>query len=259
MLNHMNSADPLAQPETGQPGAKRASSGFDAPTAEKRAIGVRLRNAREIAGLALTDAAKHLGYSQPVQLCNMEGGSRMPSVRVLRDLSLLYGTTVDYLLGLVEDSDRDPAVAAHAVIARRLTAECRGLIAAVSAAGVHVVRELRPDAGLMQRIAESVVQAHAALVQVRGFEAGFDDLRGGARLLAQLDTAAALARHHLNHVARAKRKLAGGHAQLFELALDDVDARCAELPPGLNVGPMKPLNARELAEDERIEADLEVR
>lgn len=39
----------------------------------------------------------------------MEAGNRLPPLHVLVQLAHLYGTTVDFLLGLTDDIDRDPA------------------------------------------------------------------------------------------------------------------------------------------------------
>ena len=141
--SNLTSARAEAAPELE---AWRFASRYEAPTAEKILFGKRMRHAREVAGLTLTDAAVAMGYSQPVQLSNMENGNRPMTLRIMLQAAALYGTTADYLCGLSPDPDPDPAVGAQALVAARVTAEVRNLLQLMTTASVDVVRELRPDA-----------------------------------------------------------------------------------------------------------------
>ena len=115
--------------------AKRAASAYDAPTPEKIAFGRRMREAREIAGMSQFEAADAMGYGQAVQLSIMESGQCLPTARVLMHCAVLYGTTMDFLCGFVQDSDRDPAVTAQREVALRIPADIRRLIATITAGG----------------------------------------------------------------------------------------------------------------------------
>jgi transcriptional regulator with XRE-family HTH domain len=191
-----------------------APSAYETPTAEKIAMGKRLRQAREIAGLTLTEAAAMLGYAQPVQLSYIENGQRLPPLRILMACAELFGTTTDFLCGFAADADRDPAVAAQSMIAARVTAEVRTLIERSTKAGIDVARALRPDAGRIMRMACCVIEATAALELLRKACPEFDTLHASSRVLAKLDTATDLAREHLQAVERARRASAAGMAEL---------------------------------------------
>jgi transcriptional regulator with XRE-family HTH domain len=63
----------------------------------------RLRERREAAGLTQGEAAAAIGYGQQY-ISNLERGQNQPGVLVLvAKLARAYSTSVDYLLGLVDD------------------------------------------------------------------------------------------------------------------------------------------------------------
>jgi len=223
---------------------------YEAVTPAKVAFGGRLRQAREIAGLNLTEASQAIGYSQPVQLSLMEAGQRMPPLKVLLALRDLYGTTMDYLCGHAWCSDRDPLAAMQALVAARVTAEVRGLIGTLSAIGAAATRDLKPDAGRMLGLARCALEAHAALRRVRDLQPDFDEeCRGAATLVSKLDLAADMASEHLAAVARAQRVLAAGRTDLAGLLVDGLRANDGEIVwPSLAQVP--PLAAADLADDE---------
>lgn len=202
----------------------RRGVAYELPTPEKRAWGARLREARELAGLTLTDAATALGYSQPVQLSLMEGGNRQTTLRVVVECAKLYGTTADFLCGFAADPARDPLLGAQRLVAAQVTNAVRGLIVTLAETGAAAARELRPDAGRVARLAAAVLEADRALCAVRERSPTFDDeIAGGASLVARLQLAAELARDHVNHVERARRMpgAAAGVVTTIGLATDD--------------------------------------
>ena len=157
--------------------SKRETSAYETPTDEKRAFGARMREAREIAGMTITEAAESMGYSQPVQLSLMETGIRMPTLRVIVACATLYGTTMDFLAGFVPDSDRDPAAALQRHVASRIAAEFQRLGRQMSVMSVDVVRELMPNAADGQRLACLVLEVSSSLATYRARNPGFDDTR----------------------------------------------------------------------------------
>lgn len=212
-------------------------SPYEVATDEKRRIGGRLREAREIAGLTLTEVSESLGYSQPVQLSLMETGQRPLTLRVAVHLAGLYGTTTDFLAGLTTDMDPDPATAVQRHIAARIVGEVRGLLGQVSAAGVDAVRELRPDAARTARLAAQVAQAAKTLSDIRAAWPAFDeDCPNGARLVAQLDVAAATAAEVAGATDRAQRVLAGRRPDFTWAAANDSELLAHKL------GPLAPLH-----------------
>ncbi len=194
--------------------ARSAAAAYETPTAEKIAFGKRMRQAREIAGLSLTDAAEKLGYAQQVQMSYIENGNRLPPLKIVMLAAELYGVTTDFLCGFAADADRDPAVGAQAMIAARVTVEIRTLIARATQAGIDVVRELSPHAGRVARMACAAIEAANALVLLRKSHPEFDEMHASARLAAKLDIGAELAREHIAAVERARRSSAAGMVEM---------------------------------------------
>lgn len=207
--------DTVAEPETAEAGEPpwavvpprkaRRKSAYDMPDAEKRAFGERMRTARELAGITLTDAALAMGYSQPVQLSNMENGQRPITVRVLISCANLYGTTTDYLCGLTEDVDRDPAAASVRRISSSVASSIHRLADTMVNSSITALRKVMPSAAQGERIAAMAVEAHSALRDFRTLNRRFDDMAGGNRLAARLDTVAAASREYLEQMQRARR------------------------------------------------------
>ena len=184
---------------------KRHQGAYEQVTPEKKAYGARLREAREIADMSLTEAATALGYSQPVQLSLMESGARMPTLRIIVACAKLYGTTTDFLAGLTDDGDRDPAVALQRHVASRVTSEVQHLIAVMARASVQNVRDLMPSAADGQRMASMVLEAKTALDTFKRRNPKFDNMPAGSNLALKLEGAATAATHYAARVDRTKR------------------------------------------------------
>ena len=184
----------------------RPTCAYEKVTPEKKAYGARMREAREVAGMSLTEAATALGYSQPVQLSLMENGIRMPTLRIIAECAKLYGTTTDFLCGLSDDGDRDPAVALQRHVASRVAGEVQHLIAVMTRTSVETVRELMPGAADGQRLASLVIEAKTALDAFRKLNPKFDrDMRGSSNVMLKLELATLAAIHYAARVDRAKR------------------------------------------------------
>lgn len=185
---------------------KRTQGAYEQVTPEKKAFGARLKEAREIADMTLTEAAVALGYSQPVQLSLMESGARMPTLRIIVACAKLYGTTTDFLAGLADDGDRDPAVALQRHVASRVTSEVQHLIAVMARTSVQTVRELMPSVSDGQRLASLTLEAKTALDTFRRLNPKFDtSMRAGSNLALKLDQASGAATIYAARVDRAKR------------------------------------------------------
>lgn len=213
--------------------AKKPISSYDRPTPEKKAFGERLRKARELAGMSQAEAAEKMGYAQGVQLSNMEAGNRMPPLAVLMKASELYGVTMDYLVGFVEDADRDPAMAAVREVSGRVTSEVRRLIDVMVHTSVETVRKVMPSAAEGERLAGLVLESHAAVLVFRERNAKrFEDMPAGSSLVAKSELAAAAARQYVEGMARTRRVLrvrtdgpAGDRSQVSLLPVLDEVAR----------------------------------
>ena len=75
----------------------------------RQIIAGRLLSSREINGFSQTDAAKKFGYSTPAQLSQWEQCRRMPPLQMLVRASSVYRVSLDYIMGVSDEPDRDPA------------------------------------------------------------------------------------------------------------------------------------------------------
>jgi transcriptional regulator with XRE-family HTH domain len=183
-------------------------SAYDTPTPEKKAFGARMRKAREDHGMTLTDAAHKLGYSQAVQMSNMENGFRMPPMRLLMQCTELYGTTMDYLCGFAQDSDRDPAVSIVRLLTASASADFKRLIDTVTETSVDIARKVLPTAAAGERVAASALEAHSALLRFAELNPKFQDMRAGNVVMSKSEAAARNAREYMDSMLRARRVLA---------------------------------------------------
>lgn len=67
-------------------------------------MGLRLQALRKVKQLTQTQAAKRL-HLHPGTVSAYENNLKTPSVKIIMDMALLYGTTTDYILGM---DNREP-------------------------------------------------------------------------------------------------------------------------------------------------------
>lgn len=188
------------------PKRPKKSGVYDEVTPEKQDIGARMREARQIAGLTMTEAALRLGYSQPMRLSLMESGQRMPSMRVVCAVSVLYGTTTDFLLCRVEDSDRDPAAALQRLLAARMSADLQHLAARLASINIETVRKIMPGLADGERLAGLVCDLEKAFEEFRRLNPTFaSDMRGSASLARNFDLASEAAERYRLMIDRGRR------------------------------------------------------
>lgn len=61
----------------------------------------RLKKSREKLGISKQEAARRINVSQPAYL-RYESGQRNPSIQVINEMAIAFGTSVDYLIGLAD-------------------------------------------------------------------------------------------------------------------------------------------------------------
>lgn len=74
----------------------------------RKIVAERILKARELNGLTQTDAAKLFGYNTPAQLSQWEQNKRLPPMQKIIQASHVYRVSVDYLVGVSSEPDRDP-------------------------------------------------------------------------------------------------------------------------------------------------------
>jgi transcriptional regulator with XRE-family HTH domain len=82
----------------------------------RRIVSGRLVAARELNGLTQTQAAEEFGYKTSAQLSLWEMNRRMPPLEKLVQASAVYRVSLDFLLGVSEEPDRDAASAERRMV-----------------------------------------------------------------------------------------------------------------------------------------------
>jgi transcriptional regulator with XRE-family HTH domain len=150
----------------------------------RRLLAKRLIAARELNGFGQTQAALLIGWKNATQLSLLERGTRMPPHAVLCQIARTYGVSVDYILGLSDEPERDPSTAAvkasvnqvRDMLDRNATAVCEALHSASKFDSTQALR----STGVVAR----VKYLCDAVTHFRAISpAAFDDTRGSARLL----------------------------------------------------------------------------
>lgn len=182
------------------------------------ALGGRLLVSRQIAEMDLTEAANGLGLDCGEQLGEIERGGALPSLQIVVAAAKLYGTTMDYLCGLADDSDRDPAITLQRWVAARLSASLQRHTRKTCELHVNAIRALHPSAAEGRRLARQVVDAGRALAKFRALNHAFDqELRGGASVVARIGRAVDTACAYLAKLERARR------VEVFRTVTDAAD------------------------------------
>lgn len=155
----------------------------------RKVVGDRFIKARELNGWSQSDAAGLLGYTNSTQLSLIERGERLPPLALVCRAAEVYASSVDYLLGVSDDPERDVRQAARGAVLRHV----RALIARnAEIVSETVIDGLRGDFSTELRatcLISRVGDLCSAVDRFRGMNAGFDDIRGGATLLLAVEGA----------------------------------------------------------------------
>lgn len=192
--------------------AKRSAA--RASAALRAVLSERLVQAREMAGFTQRDLALELGFQNSTQVCLWEKAQRMPPMRELIELSEVLGVSVDYLIGISEEPDRDAQLARRAVLVasmrRLLDAKVDVMADAILASEFDPAPSIRAHAlcSKAQRLSQAVERFRETNAWC------FDELPGGAMLLrlsaevADAAQAVGMVLDQANAYKRGKRKRA---------------------------------------------------
>jgi transcriptional regulator with XRE-family HTH domain len=146
-------------------------------------IAERLKEARGFNGLTQVEAAKRMGYANSTQISIQEKGDRMPPLGTILHAAAVYGVPVDFLLGLSDEPERDPRMAARIAS----LAATRSIVDSAVLAITDQVAGNLANSGLAQQVVDDaadmlaeLVEAFAIMRRISGVE--FDELRGGSRI-----------------------------------------------------------------------------
>ena len=187
---------------------KRGVGAYETRTLEKSTAGKNMAEAREIAGMTQEVASRRLGYGAKTQLCQFETGVRFPPMSTLVGMARLYGTTTDYLLGLDDDSDRDPARMLARRIQERVSADIQSLLHEIGEKSAEIARGLLPSSIEGAELARCALELIGAVDRFAARNTGWQDMPVGSTLMSKRDAAWTRAQAYQEKVERAKRLMA---------------------------------------------------
>ena len=82
-----------------------------ASAALRQVIAERLNHGRALAGLSQVEMSNAIGLKNSTQLCLWERAQRMPPLHALLSAADVLGVSIDFLVGVSDEPDRDPQVA----------------------------------------------------------------------------------------------------------------------------------------------------
>jgi len=146
-------------------------------------VGSRIRAAREANGIAQFELAKAIGHQNSAQPSLWEAGRRLIPMTDLARVAKALDTTADYLLGLTDDMDGDPAEVRRGLLVQhlrdQLEAVASTLAGAVLESGLELEGAMR-STQLMTRCAD----VQQAVSRFRSANAdAFEDMPAGALLV----------------------------------------------------------------------------
>lgn len=145
-------------------------------------ISPRMVAARRLSGITQTDLARAIGYKTPAQLNQWEMGRRPVPLRIVIRLATVLSVSCDYLLGLTDDPEHDPALARRAALQRAVRSQLDEVVAALAITFErHSALQTPVATSELVRAAEQVISAMNAFVAAN--EEAVLDLPRGAPVL----------------------------------------------------------------------------
>lgn len=207
--------DNTAPPKDNVSDPSRVSDGVGDASLENRRlailVGSRIRAAREANGVSQGELAKAIGHAKQTQPSLWEAGKRLAPISELPGLAKALDTTTDYLLGLTDDMDADPAQARRGLLVQHLRDQLEAV--AGNLADVALESGLELEGAL--RNSRLLTRCEGVRVALDRFRAAnqdqFDDMRGGAwldRTTRELMEAAKAVESELDGVAHRRERAA---------------------------------------------------
>lgn len=150
----------------------------------RKVVAERFVQARELNGLSQTEASHLMGYRKSTQLSLWEHGNRLPPIDRMIVASLVYGVSLDFLFGLIDDPDRDQQLSMRKSLARSLEATLKTHVEAIA----ETMLVFSKTGGINTLTIKALVaRASEAAASMRRFAElntkKFDDMRGSATVL----------------------------------------------------------------------------
>lgn len=151
-----------------------------------KTIGARLKAARELNNLSLSEAAQRLGYSNPSKLSKVENATDTNSVPLwlIRDAAKLYDVSCDYIYGLADDWETGVPRGVSIFLLDQWDAMRKRDMAVLTI----LSQRLEVATGCLPKIESQAGEILEAFQRVIDLNPEYQDLRGGARLSASAES-----------------------------------------------------------------------
>ncbi len=147
-------------------------------------VAARFKQARELNGWDQREAAARMGYENGTQLSLIEAGKRNTPLAVFCVASAVYGVSVDFLLGLSDEPERDPALVERQAVLRHVEGMLREHAAQVlEMISAHMNAATKPIslARRLLGVSSAATEAFDRFATLNG--EAWEDMPGGAMLL----------------------------------------------------------------------------
>lgn len=147
-----------------------------------KTIGARLKAARELNNLSLSEAAERLGYSNPSKLSKVENATDTNSVPLwlIRDAAKLYDVSCDYVYGLADDWETGVPRGVSIFLLDQWDAMRKRDMAVLTI----LSQRLEVATGCLPKLESQAIEVLDAFQRVIDLNPEYQDLRGGARFSA---------------------------------------------------------------------------
>ncbi|MCK9394205.1 MAG: hypothetical protein M0Q44_01275 [Methylobacter sp.] len=154
-------------------------------------FGLRMKEAREIANFSQIEAAKLLGYSNSSKLAKVEGASDTNSIPMwlITKASEVYDVSTDFLFGLSDDWERDPAVSRQRNVGHWVHEHWKNANAAQVAAIMMLNKRLEVVEKATAGAVAGSKKVYDMLSQVRKLNPEFQQMKNVINLILAADRA----------------------------------------------------------------------
>lgn len=186
-----------------------------------RVIGTRMREARELCNMSLSEASKRLGYANPSKLSKVELASDTNSVPLWLVLTAarVYDVSLDYLCGMSGDWE----VTDRAANEREISEWLHDAMENMRRQEILVLKKLHDKlefiGGAVSAMLGASSRADDALRRFAELNPGFEDMRGGAALVAAVGRSGEVAVESEGRLRRFRRECTLVSADVRQLSL----------------------------------------
>lgn len=146
-------------------------------------VGGRLAEARELCKLPRHTAADRLGISDDL-LAKIESGVDVETIplKLIRQASLIFDVSVDFLLGFSNDWETDPKTRQDREFAAYVHSEQAQLFARWAVKQLHLERQVEALAAVVGTLPVEIEAIHESLAAFKTMNPDFDRLPAGSQL-----------------------------------------------------------------------------